>query len=76
MTPFMGVSGFGGPGSALGKYTPDPRLSDSYWIASLEKQGGTTANEGSEGNAISVDNRDGSVSVSYTHLTLPTIVCV
>ena len=63
MTPFMGVSGFGGPGSALGKYTPDPRLSDSYWIASLEKQGGTTANEGSEGNAIAVDNRDGSVYV-------------
>ena len=63
MTPFMGVSGFGGPGSALGKYTPDPRLSDSFWIASLEKQGLTYSNEGNEGNAIAVDNIDGSVYV-------------
>ena len=75
MAPFMGVSGFGGPGSALGKYTPDPRLNDTYWIASLEKQGGvqvgsgtgiqysSTSNDGSEGNAIAVDNKDGSVYV-------------
>ena len=69
MAPFMGVSGLGGPGSALGKYTPDPRLSDTYWIASLETQGGLHAvsthstPDRNEGRGIAVDNADGSVYV-------------
>tara|TARA_B100002052_G_scaffold277985_1_gene283919 strand:- start:61 stop:3342 length:3282 start_codon:yes stop_codon:yes gene_type:complete len=69
MAPFMGVSGFGGPGSALGKYIPDPRLNDTYWIASLETQGGLHAvsthstPDRNEGHGIAVDNADGSVYV-------------
>ena len=69
MAPFMGVSGLGGPGSALGKYTPDPRLSDTYWIASLETQGGIHAvsthstPDRNQGRGIAVDNADGSVYV-------------
>ena len=69
MAPFMGVSGLGGPGSALGKYIPDPRLSDTYWIASLETQGGLHAvstystPDRNEGHGIAVDNADGSVYV-------------
>ena len=69
MAPFMGVSGLGGPGSALGKYTPDPRLNDTYWIASLETQGGLHAisthstPDRNEGRGIAVDNADGSVYV-------------
>ena len=69
MAPFMGVSGLGGPGSALGKYLPDPRLNDTYWIASLETQGGLHAvsthstPDRNEGHGIAVDNADGSVYV-------------
>ena len=57
MSPFLGVSGLGGPGSSIVARAPDKGLSDTYWIASYGNNFVSTENA----HGIAVDDNDGSV---------------
>jgi len=64
MSPFLGVSGLGGPGSSIVARAPDKGLSDTYWIASYGNNFVSTENA----HGIAVDDNDGSVyAVGNTH---------
>ena len=53
MSPFLGVSGLGGPGSLIGASLPGTNLSENYWVTKVE---GSSIN----GYAVTVDD-DGNV---------------
>ena len=54
MSPFLGVSGLGGPGSLIGASLPGTNLSENYWYTALK---GTSIN----GYTMAVDDVNGNV---------------